>query len=79
MTEETLMKTVINCETGEVQVLPLSQEEIDQRLADQAAFELQMQEREAAIAAKIALKESAKNKLIAGQPLTAEEADLLVI
>lgn len=79
MTEEALMKTVINCETGEVQVLPLSQEEIDQRLADQAAFELQMQQRETAIAAKEALKASAKAKLIAGQPLTAEEADVLVI
>ena len=59
--------------------MPLSQEEIDQRLADQAAFELQMQQREAAIAAKEALKASAKAKLIAGQPLTAEEADVLVI
>lgn len=79
MSEETLTKTIINCETGEVQVLPLSQEEIDQRLADQAAFELKMQQREEAIAARSALKSSAKAKLIAGEPLTPEEADVLVI
>ncbi len=35
--------------------------------------------READEAAKAALKESAKAKLIAGQPLTAEEAAVLVI
>jgi hypothetical protein len=79
MTEETLMKTIVNCETGEVQVLPFSQEEINQRLADQAEFETRMQERQEAIAAKEAIKSSAKTKLMAGLPLTAEEADVLVI
>ena len=35
--------------------------------------------REAAEEAKAALKASAKAKLIAGEPLTAEEADVLVL
>ena len=37
------------------------------------------QERQTNLLALQALKTSAKNKLIAGQPLTAEEANLIVI
>lgn len=76
---ETLTKVVVNCATGEQQVIPLTAEEISQREADAAAYAAQKAEEEAAAAAKAALKESAKNKLIAGQPLTAEEAAVLVI
>jgi hypothetical protein len=72
MTEETLMKTIVNCETGEVQVLPFTQEEIDQRLTDQAEFEAKNQARDAAIAAKAAAKEAAHEKL-AALGLSAEE------
>jgi len=76
MTEETLMKTIVNCETGEIQVLPFTQEEIDQRLADQAEFEAKNQARDAAIAAKAAAKESAEAKL-AALGLTPEEISAL--
>lgn len=72
MTEETLMKTIVNCETGEVQVLPLSQEEINQRVIDQADFEAKNQARDAAIAAKAAAKAAAHEKL-AALGLTTEE------
>jgi MinD-like ATPase involved in chromosome partitioning or flagellar assembly len=72
MTDETPMKTIINCETGEVQVLPFTQEEINQRLADQAEFEAKNQARDAAIAAKAAAKASAEAKL-AALGLTPEE------
>jgi hypothetical protein len=76
---EVLTAIEVNCATGETITRPLTAEEIAQREADAAAYAAQKAEEEAAAAAKAALKESAKNKLIAGQPLTAEEAAVLVI
>jgi hypothetical protein len=76
---ETLTAVEVNCATGQVVNRPLTSEEIAQREADAAAFAAQKEQEEAAAAAKAALKESAKNKLIAGEPLTAEEAEVLVI
>ena len=76
---ETLTAVEANCTTGQVTNRPLTAEEISQREADAAAYAAQKAEEEAAAAAKAALKESAKNKLIAGEPLTAEEAAVLVI
>lgn len=76
---ETLTKVVVDCSTGEQSIIPLTAEEIAQREADAAAFAEAEAARVAAEEAKAALKESAKNKLIAGQPLTAEEAAVLVI
>ena len=69
----------VNCATGEVTERPLTAEEIAQREADAAKFAEEQAAREAEAAAKAALKESAKAKLVAGQPLTAEEAAVLVI
>ena len=69
----------INCTTGEVTERPLTAEE----LADIEAVANETQARRAAEEAQTQalaeLKASAKAKLIAGQPLTAEEADTLVI
>jgi hypothetical protein len=76
---ETLTKVVVNCATGEQSVVPLTAEEIAQREADAAAFAAEQAAREAAAAALATLKASAKAKLIAGEPLTAEEADVLVL
>ena len=72
-------KLVVNCATGERQVIELTAEEIAQRdaMAVQAAQD--EADRQAAADALQALKDSAKAKLIAGDPLTAEEADTLVI
>lgn len=72
-------KLIINCETGEQTEVELTAEEIAQREADAAAFAEMRAAEEAAAEAKAALKASAKAKLIAGQPLTAEEADVLVL
>ncbi len=72
-------KLVINCETGVQEEIELTDEEVAQREADAAAFAAEQAEREAAAEAKAALKASAKAKLISGQPLTAEEADVLVL
>jgi hypothetical protein len=69
----------INCETGEESISELTDAEIAQMEADAAAFAAQQEEAAQAAEALAALKASAKAKLIAGQPLTAEEADTLVI
>jgi hypothetical protein len=69
----------VNCETGEVIERPLTAEEIaamDERHAEAAEQQL-LREQDAA--AKEALKESAKAKLVAGEPLTEDEAAVLVI
>ena len=69
----------INCETGEESIIELTDAEIAQMEADAAAFAAAQEEAAQAAEALAALKASAKAKLIAGQPLTAEEADTLVI
>ena len=79
MSEETPMKLVVNCETGEQKYIPLSAEEIaerEQMALDAASAEEARLAEEARVAA---LKDSARAKLVAGQPLTEEEAATLVI
>jgi len=76
---ETPTKMVVNCATGETQILPLTAAEIAQRDQDAAAAAAEREAREAAEAATAALKASAKAKLIAGEPLTEEEAAVLVV
>ena len=76
---DVLTKVVVDCSTGESQVLPLTPEEIAQREIDQAAYAAAEAERQAQADALAALKASAKAKLVAGEPLTAEEADTLVL
>jgi hypothetical protein len=76
---DTPIKIEVNCETGIAVEVPLTAEEIEQRELDAIAAATARQEQEDAAAALAALKASAKAKLIAGQPLTAEEADTLVI
>jgi phosphoenolpyruvate-protein kinase (PTS system EI component) len=72
-------KVIIDCSTGEESVVELTAEEITQRESDALAFAAQQEEAAQAATALAALKDSAKAKLIAGTPLTAEEADTLVI
>jgi hypothetical protein len=69
----------INCETGEVTERPLTDAEIAQRELDSTNAATAEAERIAQAEALAALKASAKAKLVAGTPLTAEEADTLVI
>jgi hypothetical protein len=76
---ETLTKIVVDCSTGQQSIVPLTAEEIAQREADAAAYAEAEAARVAAEEAKAALKASAKAKLVAGEPLTAEEAEVLVI
>jgi len=72
-------KVIVDCSTGEETILPLTAEEITQMEADALAAAAQQEEAAQAAEALAALKASAKAKLIAGTPLTAEEADTLVI
>jgi hypothetical protein len=75
----TLTKLVVDCATGTQKEIPLSAEEIAQRETDRLAFEAAEAERLAAEEALATLKASAKAKLVAGTPLTEEEASVLVI
>ena len=58
-------KIIVNCETGEVQELELTAEEVAQREADAAAYAAEQAAREAEAAAVAAAKESAQSKLAA--------------
>ena len=79
MTETTPKAIEVNCETGVVTERDLTAEEIAQREVDAAAYAVAEAERTAAAEALSALKASAKAKLVAGTPLTEEEAATLVI
>ena len=72
-------KLVIDCSTGERKEIPLSKEEIAEREAMAAQAEAERLAQEQAEADRQALKDSAKAKLIAGEPLTAEEAAVIVL
>ena len=76
---DTPTKVIVDCATGESTTVPLTAEELAQREADRVAYEAAEAERLAAEEALAALKASAKAKLIAGEPLTEEEASVLVI
>lgn len=72
-------KLIVNCATGERTVVELTADEIAEREAMAAQAAQDEADRQAAAEALQALKDSAKAKLIAGEPLTAEEADTLVL
>lgn len=65
--------------TGEEITREFTPEEYAQAALDAQAWAEQQAAEQAATEALAVLKASAKAKLIAGQPLTAEEADTLVI
>jgi hypothetical protein len=62
---EIITKLVIDCETGEQTVVPLTQEELAQRELDQLQAIAEQEQREADAAAKAAAKASAISKLAA--------------
>lgn len=76
---EALMAVEVNCMTGQVTERALTEQEMAQREVDAAAFATAEAERVAAAEALAALKTSARAKLVAGTPLTTEEAATLVI
>jgi hypothetical protein len=72
-------KVIVNCATGETTIVELTAQEIAERDQMAAAAEERRAEEAEAAAALAALKASAKAKLVAGEPLTTEEAAVLVI
>ena len=72
-------KIIVDCTTGEQRVVPLTAQEIAQRDQDAAAAAEAQAAREEEEARIAALKVSAKAKLVAGTPLTADEAAVLVL
>jgi hypothetical protein len=73
-----LMKIVVNCETGVTEEIELTPEEVAEVEAAQAQAVIDQAARDAEATRLAALKTSAKAKLVAGEPLTAEEASLLI-
>jgi hypothetical protein len=73
------VKVIVDTATGEHKYIPLSAEEIAEREAQAIQAEADRVAREAEDARIAALKESARAKLVAGEALTAEEAELVVI
>ena len=72
-------KIVVDCTKGTTAYLPLSAAEIAERDQASAAFAQAQIEREAQAQALEDLKTSAKAKLLAGEPLTEEEASVIII
>lgn len=78
MTEK-LYNAIYDCETKTETLVEFTPEEYARaELAAQAYLEMQAT-RQAEAEALAALKSSAKAKLIAGEPLTAEEAETIVL
>lgn len=73
------VKVIVDTATGEHKYIPLSAEEIAEREAQAIQAEADRVAREAEEARILALKESAKAKLVAGEPLTEEEAELILL
>ena len=72
-------KIIVDCSTGVTTEVELTAEEIAQREADAEVYAIEQAERTAQAEALATLKASTKAKLIAGEPLTAEEASTIVI
>jgi hypothetical protein len=76
---DTPKKLIVDLAKGTSEYVDLTAEEIQQRELDAIQYATQEAERQAAAEALATLKESAKAKLVAGEPLTEEEAATLVI
>jgi hypothetical protein len=74
-----LNKMIVDCSTGKTTIVPLTAQEIAERDQAAAAYAEEKAKRDADAEALVALKESAKAKLVAGEPLTEDEAAALVI
>ena len=76
---DTPKKLIVDLAKGTQEYVDLTPEEIQQRELDAIEAATRKAEEDAKAEALAALKASAKAKLIAGQPLTAEEAETLII
>ncbi|NBU22803.1 MAG: hypothetical protein EBS38_02670 [Actinobacteria bacterium] len=74
---EVITKLVIDCETGEQHIVPLTEEELEEREQMRVQAEAERAAREAEEAARLAAKASAEAKLKALGLTNAEVAALL--
>jgi hypothetical protein len=74
-----MIKAVFDCATGTSEYIELTEAEVTALLAQQAEAAKSTIAREAEMARIDGIKQSAKAKLVAGEPLTEEEASFLVI
>ena len=74
-----MKKVIINCATGEETIEDLTAEELAQHEADVVNSEEERTAIENARTEKANLKASAKAKLVAGEALTEEEANTIVL
>ena len=74
-----LTKIVTNCETGVTEIIELTDAEIAQLEKDAQAYAASKAEQEAETQRVATLKQSARTKLVAGEPLTEEEAATIVL
>ena len=74
-----MTKNILDKEIGKVQIVELTAEEVAQREKDTADFEKEKADRIAKDEERANLKASAKAKLVAGEKLTEEEADTIVL
>ena len=74
-----LVEVIYDITTKKTTIRDFNQEEIANHNKEKLFLEKLQAEHDAEAEAKAALKASAKAKLIAGDPLTAEEANTLVI
>jgi phage I-like protein len=72
-------KLIVDLAKGTQEYVELTAEEIQQRELDAIEYATREEERKAEEERVATLKESAKAKLIAGEPLTGDEAAVLVI
>ena len=72
-------RIIVDCSTGITTEVELTDEEVAQREAEAIVYAKQEAQKEAEAQALANLKASAKAKLVAGEPLTEEEASVLVI
>ena len=74
-----MKKIVHNIKTGEIQEVDLTAEEVSKAEIDIANAQSEKTAQDNAKTEKENLKASAKAKLIAGEPLTEEEANTIVL
>lgn len=72
------IKLVHDCATGKTEEIELTPAEVAELDQQRASYEEERKQREAEAKALEDLKKSAKAKLIAGEPLTEEEANAIL-
>ena len=74
-----MKKTILDCNTGETTTVDLTEQEIAEIETNNSNEAIRVANAQAEATAKETLKASAKAKLIAGEALTEDEANTIVL